>query len=131
MAYEKHTWSCGETVTADLLNHMEDGIAEGGGGTEPLVLSVVSYNECKGMIFNATMQELKDAVDQHRPIYIDDGSGYSFMLAISGKYAREEGNIIKATAIYVMPHGDELQLASFTAYSTDLEEPMHSQICYS
>lgn len=29
MAYEKHTWSCGETVTADLLNHMEDGIAEG------------------------------------------------------------------------------------------------------
>lgn len=32
MAYEKHTWSCGETVTAELLNHIEDGIAESGGG---------------------------------------------------------------------------------------------------
>ena len=28
MAYEKHTWSCGETVTANQLNHMEDGISQ-------------------------------------------------------------------------------------------------------
>ncbi len=28
MAYEKHNWSCGETVTAELLNHMEEGIAD-------------------------------------------------------------------------------------------------------
>ena len=27
MAYEKHNWSCGETVTAELLNHLEEGIA--------------------------------------------------------------------------------------------------------
>lgn len=31
MAYEKHEWVCGETITAEALNHMEDGIAEGGG----------------------------------------------------------------------------------------------------
>lgn len=31
MAYEKQTWSCGETITADKLNHMEDGIMESGG----------------------------------------------------------------------------------------------------
>lgn len=31
MAYEKHTWVCGETITADKMNHIEDGIAEGGG----------------------------------------------------------------------------------------------------
>ena len=32
MAYTKHTWQCGESISADLLNHMEDGIAEASGG---------------------------------------------------------------------------------------------------
>lgn len=32
MAYTKQTWTTGDTVTASKLNHMEDGIAEGGGG---------------------------------------------------------------------------------------------------
>lgn len=127
MAYEKHTWYCGETVTAELLNHMEDGIAEGG-SNEPLVISVESSDECKGMIFSVTMQELRDAVGQNRPIYIDDGRDSSFMLAISGRYEYEGGNI-KATAIYVMPYGSDYQLSSFTAYATDWDEKMHSQIC--
>lgn len=30
MAYEKYTWVDGELITAEKLNHMEDGIAEGG-----------------------------------------------------------------------------------------------------
>lgn len=35
MAYEKQEWKCGDTVTADKLNHMENGIesANSGGGT--------------------------------------------------------------------------------------------------
>lgn len=28
MAYEKHTWECGESITADLMNNIEDGIEE-------------------------------------------------------------------------------------------------------
>ena len=32
MAYEKYTWVDGELITAEKLNHMEGGIAEGGGG---------------------------------------------------------------------------------------------------
>lgn len=32
MAYEKQTWETGELITADKLNHMEDGIADSGGG---------------------------------------------------------------------------------------------------
>lgn len=32
MAYKKNTWANGDTITAEKLNHMEDGIAEGGGG---------------------------------------------------------------------------------------------------
>ena len=33
MSYTKQTWSTGDTVTAAKLNHMEDGIAEAGGGS--------------------------------------------------------------------------------------------------
>lgn len=32
MSYEKHTWETGETITAEKLNNLEDGIAEGGSG---------------------------------------------------------------------------------------------------
>lgn len=30
MAYEKQTWQTGDVITADKLNHIEDGIASGG-----------------------------------------------------------------------------------------------------
>ena len=29
MSYNKYTWTTGETITADKMNHIEDGIAEG------------------------------------------------------------------------------------------------------
>lgn len=32
MAYTKQTWECGDTITAEKLNHMEDGIADASGG---------------------------------------------------------------------------------------------------
>lgn len=28
MAYEKHEWTCGETITADLLNNLEGGVEQ-------------------------------------------------------------------------------------------------------
>lgn len=31
MSYEKQTWKCGDSITAEKLNHMEDGIANSGG----------------------------------------------------------------------------------------------------
>lgn len=32
MAYDKHTWTCDEPITVEGLNHIEDGIANAGGG---------------------------------------------------------------------------------------------------
>lgn len=32
MAYVKQTWSCGDEISADKLNHMEDGISSASGG---------------------------------------------------------------------------------------------------
>ena len=33
MAYTKNTWNNGDVITAEKLNHMEDGIADSGGGS--------------------------------------------------------------------------------------------------
>ena len=32
MSYTKQTWATGDIITADKMNHMEDGIADSGGG---------------------------------------------------------------------------------------------------
>lgn len=38
MAYEKQEWKTGDVITEGKLNHMEDGIANGGGGSEALLV---------------------------------------------------------------------------------------------
>lgn len=47
MAYTKHTWQCGESISADLLNHMEQGIedANGGGSGDCGYECVIAYTE--------------------------------------------------------------------------------------
>ena len=78
MAYTKQTWECGDTITADKLNHMEDGIEECcGGGSAPLIVEVVEYTPtCEpgctprsGTALSATWQDMKDAIDEGRNVY--------------------------------------------------------------
>lgn len=45
MSYSKQTWATGDTVTAAKLNHMEDGIAEAGGGSSGGGVFVVTADE--------------------------------------------------------------------------------------
>lgn len=40
MAYTKQTWTTGDTITAAKLNHMEDGIADGGSGEYDIVIEL-------------------------------------------------------------------------------------------
>lgn len=78
MSYEPKTWECGETITADALNHIEQGIADSGGGTTLIVEEVSSRDataeECVngGVVatFNHTWQEVKDAYDQGKTVYM-------------------------------------------------------------
>lgn len=37
MAYEPKTWECGETITADALNHLEQGVANASEGGDTAV----------------------------------------------------------------------------------------------
>ena len=46
MAYIKNSWKSGDVITATKLNHMEDGIAEGGsGGDQQVTLDIIAIQE--------------------------------------------------------------------------------------
>lgn len=54
MSYEKQTWVTGETITAEKLNHMEDGISAGA--------MVLHYDSEEGH-FDKTFNEVRQAIE--------------------------------------------------------------------
>lgn len=57
MAYTPNTWATGDTITAQKLNNMEQGIANAGGAV------IVGYTFSSGSItFDKTWQELYDSM---------------------------------------------------------------------
>ena len=63
MAYEKQTWTCGDTITADKLNHIEDGIANGWGDTLVVTLDSDGYTD-------KTVKEINDAFNTGQRVVI-------------------------------------------------------------
>ena len=66
MAYNPTTWECGDTITAEKLNNIEDGIQEaleccGGGGGSASSLEVGMTIDGEDAILNKTWQEIYDA----------------------------------------------------------------------
>ena len=55
MSYEKQTWTTGDTITAEKLNHMEDGIENNG----TLVVNAVESDDI--ITLDKTWQEIYDA----------------------------------------------------------------------
>lgn len=87
MAYVKQTWSCGDDISADKLNHMEQGIEDasqsGGGTSEPLIVSfdhMEQAHQSTTLFYDKTWQEIVDALTANRPVYakygILDGGSY-------------------------------------------------------
>lgn len=58
MNYEKQTWAKGDVVTSAKLNHIEDGIANGGG---VLVIPVTYDADTQTATMGKTWQEIYDA----------------------------------------------------------------------
>lgn len=96
MAYDKHTWTCDEPITVERLNHIEDGIANAGGGecgfecgeewvtlTEESVTTIaqsgfnVGFFSYKQLINAETIRVTFDGVEYDCPrIAFDDYSMY-------------------------------------------------------
>lgn len=120
MAYEKQTWECGETITAEKLNHIENGIADassgGGGGTsEPFVLEKVS--EESSIRFNKTFGEIKEAFNSGKSIWVLDA-------------IFEEGNMyapIDAIGIGIAPNGGGSVVVGNANYIADTDQDYPSK----
>ena len=88
MSYTKQTWANGDVITAEKLNHIEDGIAGAGGGSAPLVIRVVypddpadpttldkTFNEIFAAYPNCYMLTPNDGYDSFDPISIKFSEG--------------------------------------------------------
>ena len=77
MSYEKQTWAYKDEITAEKLNHIEDGIADAsqsGGGSEPLIVNI-NYDESTDTeTLDKTWQEIDDAIAQGRQVLIASAS---------------------------------------------------------
>lgn len=69
MSYEKKTWETGEVITADGLNHLEQGVADCGGGGVLVAEVIATYNgvsyECTS---DTTFEELEQAYSAGKAI---------------------------------------------------------------
>lgn len=67
MNYEKQTWVNGDVITAEKLNHMEDGI--GGSSLEPLTITITYHGDTRTYTANKTYEdfysELQDYLEEH------------------------------------------------------------------
>ena len=68
MAYTPTNWTTGDTITASLLNKMENGIASAGSAT-PLVVTVTESGA--NLNCNKTFNQVKAAMDANQSVYFD------------------------------------------------------------
>lgn len=81
--YEKQTWASGDVITAEKLNHIEDGVAAGGVAVATINYSNSSYS-C-----NMTAQAICDLLDSGVPVfgyYMPQGYGL-FKKSVGAPYA--------------------------------------------
>lgn len=76
MSYEKHTWETGETITADSLNHLEQGLADCYGDGTNILIVKVDYNQSDlsqtptAVIADKTYEEIMAAFQANKLIQI-------------------------------------------------------------
>lgn len=82
MAYEKQTWVCDETITADKLNHMEDGIANASSGEHFVVTFTTS--DLETATADKTYAEIAEAFNsgKHLVGHLDTGLNVMLLWAL-------------------------------------------------
>lgn len=100
MAYEPKEWACGEVVTADALNHIEQGIAEAGGSGTSLVTNVyelsqvtVKANTSKASYINFSTPI---ALSKIRAMWVQtNGRTFSSLLMFDGNLSADQVYMIQ------------------------------------
>ena len=107
MAYEKQTWECGDVISAEKMNHMEDGIANAGGGGD------AGYECVEG-----TVTEFEGSVTPS-----DEGGNYIGAITTN--------NPLEAQTITVYVDGEKYEMERVTVAPTyyfygELDENTHT-----
>ena len=77
MGYEKQTWATGDVITAEKLNHMEDGIEGAGEGGATVLRVTLTYTSQTQGTLSHTYQQIADAVFGGAFVYmVDDGGNF-------------------------------------------------------
>lgn len=91
MAYDKHTWITGETITASKLNHIEDGIVECCSSCDTLIVTLTSGGDYQFGTADATFGEIYTAYKSGRHIRIQWSD------TVYGNYEEMNGDVVGYT----------------------------------
>ena len=83
MSYNKTTWTNGDVITAEKLNHMEDGIASGCSGGV-LVVSTVYDDDSGKTYLNKTFEEVKNFMLSGGMIWLSNYGELVFVEGLEG-----------------------------------------------
>ena len=114
MSYSKQTWETGDTITADKLNHMEDGIANagsgggGGGGSGAFVVTFDITNDGGFVVTcDKTASEIISAYSDGLVCASISFFGESIYRHTFDVVADADTNYIEFDGIYVINDADE------------------------
>lgn len=101
MAYEKYTWQTGETITAEKLNHIEDGISDIEGGSSGgdsngfFVIRTIDYDLDEGTWsrVNKTFSQIADAMQQGMLPVLFIGEGSEIVTVLYFQSTNGEGEV--------------------------------------
>lgn len=138
MAYTPKTWACDDTITADDLNHIEQGIAENSGGsTAPLIVEVVSQREAtteecdeEGVMYayNHTWQEVKDAYDAGTPVYLQQ-EAFETGSYTRGSLARIQTDPSSASVLFIVYDRNMDTVTTVDLSAETPTEPLMQLVC--
>ncbi len=105
--YIKTKWNTGDVITADKLNHIEDGIANAGGGSKAIFLvNEVNETQTEGrwvgttIAPNLTLEELASYL-----WYFQEGDSWVLAQILIPQSQTTEGKIIVQVAMPPAPGG--------------------------
>lgn len=78
MSYEKQNWKNGDVITETKLNHMEDGIATGGG-----VLVLTGTVQDSYVVLNHTFKEIDEAPLAILKMVVDEESSTLYIVGLT------------------------------------------------
>ena len=104
MAYEMHEWVCNEPITADKLNHMEQGIVEAQNDESSSDVLIIRQDEeastASRKVFDKTWQEVFDALKNGtRVVLLEEAELPPSVVSVNVEAARNN------TSAELVPYG--------------------------